>query len=329
MKLISTYSEIVSLENLLSAWQEFLIGKRKKIDVQEFQVHLMDNLMSLHSDFALQRYRHGGYKAFKIQDPKPRDIDKAAVRDRLVHHAIYRKLYPEFDKVFIADSFSCRVNKGTHRAMNRFRSMAYTVSRNHTCTCWVLKLDIRKFFASIDHQILKRILARSIPDRGILWLLSEIIDSFYSTRPGVGLPLGNLTSQLLVNIYMNEFDQFVKHELKEKYYIRYADDFVFLSEDRGFLLKLLQKLDAYLQNCLHLRIHPKKIALTPFASGVDFLGWVHFIDHRTLRTKTKQRMYNRLNKSANEESFQSYLGLLSHGNANRLSEVIKSYALHR
>ncbi|NQV89596.1 MAG: hypothetical protein HQ488_04710 [Parcubacteria group bacterium] len=322
MKPNFTYSDMVSLENLLGAWQGFLIGKRKKMDVQEFQVHLMDNLITLHTDLVRKMYRHGGYQAFKIQDPKPRDIHKAAVRDRLVHHAIYRKLYPEFDKTFITDSFSCRLNKGTHRAMNRFQSMAHKVSQNHTRTCWVLKLDIRKFFASIDHKILKRILSGSISDQEILWLINEIIDSFNSKRPGVGLPLGNLTSQLFVNIYMNEFDQFVKHNLKEKHYIRYADDFVILSEDRDYLLVILTKLDTYLQDHLHLRIHPKKIALATFASGVDFLGWVHFVDHRTLRTSSKRRMYRRLSESPTKQTYQSYIGLLSHGNTEKLRRLV-------
>ncbi len=209
MKITCQLSEVGSLENLLNAWEEFLRGKRGKPDVQDFKLRLMDNLMELHDDLIWKRYQHGGYKAFKIQNPKPRGIHKASVRDRLVHHAIYRVLYPEFDKRFIHDSYSCRRGKGTHKAMDRFRSKAYEVSQNHTRTCWVLKLDIRKFFASIDHRIFENILANAIADEDLLWLTNEIIDSFYSVRPGVGLPLGNLTSQLFVNTYMNEFDQFV------------------------------------------------------------------------------------------------------------------------
>src|SRR3989344_3182623 len=218
-----TYESIISVENLLEAWKEFLRGKRQKRDVQEFQAHLMHNILSLHHDLVSQTYRHGGYQHFKIADPKPRDIHKASVRDRLLHHALYRQLYPFFDRAFIYESYSCRIGKGTHRAMDRFRTFASQVSKNHTRTAWVLKCDIRKFFASIDHQTLFAILERYIPDQNILQLLREVVSSF---PQGValrrGLPLGNLTSQLLVNIYMNEFDQFVKHELKAKYYIRYA-----------------------------------------------------------------------------------------------------------
>ncbi|TSC66901.1 MAG: RNA-directed DNA polymerase, partial [Parcubacteria group bacterium Gr01-1014_72] len=155
---------------------------------------------------------HGAYGHFRVADPKPRDIHKANVRDRLLHRALYRKLYPFFDRTFITDSFSCQIKKGTHRALNRFRSFTYKVSKNHTKTCWVLKCDIRKFFANIDHEILFSILARYIHDTDIFALLKEIIRSFRSythsrewfqgVKTGVGLPLGNLTSQLLVNIYM-------------------------------------------------------------------------------------------------------------------------------
>ena len=145
------FEKIASADNLLEAWREFLPGKRGKRDVQEFQLRLMDNILSLHTDLINGTYRHGGYQAFKISDPKPRDIHKACVRDRLVHHAIYRQLYPFFDRAFIADSFSCRDDKGTLAAINRFRSFAYAASKNNTRTCWVLKCDIRKFFANIDH----------------------------------------------------------------------------------------------------------------------------------------------------------------------------------
>src|SRR3989338_40492 len=198
-----TFEELVSIENLLEAWNEFLKGKRAKRDVQAFSLYLMDHIHGLRQGLLGRTYNHGGYYAFNICDPKPRNIHKAQVRDRLLHHAVHRVLYSYFDKSFIAHSYSCQINKGTHRALRQFRRFAYKVSKNDTQTCWVLKCDIRKFFANIDHRILLKI---------------------FSTKPSVGLPLGNLTSQLFVNVYMNEFDQFVKHQLKAKYYIRYADD---------------------------------------------------------------------------------------------------------
>ena len=295
--------------------------------MQEFQYRLMDNILALHRELKEGTYTHGGYQAFKISDPKPRDIHKATVRDRLVHHALYRKLYPFFDRTFISDSYSCRKGKGTHRAMNRFRAFAYKVSKNHTRTCWVLKCDIRKFFASIDQTVLLEIVRRYIPDTRIDVLITEVVGSFHSIETGKGLPLGNLTSQLLVNVYMNEFDQFVKHTLKAKYYIRYADDFVVMSPDREDLVAFLPRIRIFLSEQLCLDLHPHKVSISTFASGIDFLGWVHFPTHRVLRTATKRRMLRDLGDETNEARLQSYRGMLSHGNAWKLRQVAERQVL--
>lgn len=314
-----SYQDIISVENLLAAWQEFLRGKRKKQDVQEFEYNLMDNVLELHRDLKSKTYSHGSYHAFNISDPKPRNIHKASVRDRLLHHAIHRKLYLFFDKRFISDSYSCRVGKGTHKAMDNFRAYAYRVSKNHTHTTWVLKCDIRKFFASVDQKILMDIVARHIHDSDTVWLINQIVSSFNSGTSGKGLPLGNLTSQLLVNIYMNDFDQFAKHTLKAKYYIRYVDDFVFLSRDKKWLASLIPRIADFLDTKLALTLHPEKVYIKSFASGVDFLGWVHFPDHRVLRTAAKRKMLRTVKENkGNRETVQSYLGLLSHGNAEKL-----------
>ena len=314
-----TYDDIISLPNLLESWKEFARGKRKRKDVQEFERNLMGNIISLHYDLALKTYHHGGYKAFKVNDPKPRDIHKASVRDRVLHRAIYRKLYAFFDRKFIADSYSCRNGKGTHRAMNRFRDFAYKVSKNNTRTAWVLKCDIRKFFASIDHDVLLNILNDSIPDKDIMWLINKVTSSFCSTKVGVGLPLGNLTSQLLTNIYMNEFDQFVKHKIKAKYYIRYADDFVIFSPDRSLLEDIISLITDFLWDKLKLKLHPDKISINTIASGVDYLGWVNFPNHRVLRASTKRRMFKNIKeKKGKVKTVQSYLGLLKHGHTHKL-----------
>jgi len=324
----------------------------------------MDNLLQLHEDLKNLRYEHEEYKDFFINDPKPRHIHKATVRDRVLHHAIHRVLYPFFDKTFISESFSCRIDKGTHKATNRFKDFAYKVSKNNTKTCWILKCDIRRFFDNIDHLILKDILTKYIPNNNVLWLLGKIIDSFckkdqYLGSPMYldtkmpnfarcdvqnaqiniwdiasretsdfrnatrGLPLGNLTSQLFVNIYMNIFDQFVKHKLKVKYYIRYADDFVVLSEDEKWLQYILLKMTDFLKNELRLEVHPKKVFLRTLASGVDFLGFVHFFDHRVLRRATRRRMLKKLKDGPKIEAVQSYMGLLGHGNGYKLKKCIE------
>lgn len=323
------FDDIVCLDNLLGAWREFLKGKRNKKDVQEFAWRLMDNILKLHRDLVNHTYKHSSYQVFHICDPKPRIIHKARVRDRLLHHAIHRLLYPFFDKVFIADSFSCRRSKGVHKALNRFRNLGYKVDKNNTKTCWVLKCDIRKFFASINHSTLIGILRKYIPNENTMWLLKKVIASFNSGKNGAGLPLGNLTSQLFANIYMNEFDQFIKHRLKLKHYLRYADDFVVLAENRAYLDEQIRPIQNFLQNRLQLELHPQKFFIKTLSSGIDFLGWTHFPDHRTLRTTTKKRMLRGIAARPKSETLNSYLGLLNHGNAHKLRDEVLSQFISR
>src|SRR3989338_2253583 len=203
---INEFEKIFSFVNLFKSWQEFARGKKKKTDVGEFSLNLISNLWQLHNDIIGGHYHHGGYTHFKISDPKLRDIHKASVRDRIVHHAIYRALYPCFDIYleaeplsrywFIYDSYACRINKGTHWALRRFASFAADVSCGNFKTVWVLKCDIKKFFASVDHNILKSILFDNIACPQIRYVINQVIDSFSLGDITKGLPLGNLTSQL-------------------------------------------------------------------------------------------------------------------------------------
>lgn len=323
MNISHSYNDIISFQNLLEAWKEFKRGKKKRKDVQEFEYSLMGNIFSLHQELKNKTYKHGPYEAFKINDPKSRDIHKAIVRDRLLHHAIHRRLYPYIDKKFIFDSYSCRKYKGTHRALNRFRYFARKVSKNNTKQCFVLKCDIKKFFASIDQDVLMEIVEKHTLDLDTTLLINKVVRSFKDPTTDKGLPLGNLTSQILVNIYMNEFDQFVKHTLKVKHYIRYADDFVFLNNNKKYLEHILIEVGLFLKEKLKLYLHPNKVSIETFSSGVDFLGWVHFPHHRVLRTVTKKRMFRNIRENqGKEEVVQSYLGLLSHSDAYKLQKEI-------
>ena len=171
------FKDTVALENLLEAWDEFKIDKRKKIDVQIFERNLADNLFALNDDLTQKQYNHGSYFSFIIKDPKVRLIHKATVRDRIVHHAVFRALNPLFEPSFIYDSFSCRERKGTHRAVKRLREFANTVYRRYG-HCYVLKCDIKKFFHSISHTILLGIIAKRIKDSDMLWLIERLINSF-------------------------------------------------------------------------------------------------------------------------------------------------------
>lgn len=324
------FTQIVSIENLFAAWDEFRTGKMGKFDVQMFAQTVETQLFDLHRDLAAGTYRHGAYFAFQITDPKQRLIHKALVCDRIVHHALFSVLNPIFEPTFIANSFSCRVGKGTHKGVATVEQMLRSVSRNNTRPCYVLKCDISKFFASVDHVILPRLISRRLHDERTLVLLREIIGSFHSdfstTFGWKGLPLGNLTSQLFANIYMNEFDQFIKHGLHIKNYARYTDDFVIVSNDREYLENLIPELQNFLTQHLELRLHPAKTFIRKYSQGIDFLGYVIFPNHRLLRTKTKHRIMTRfhdrlleyshglISNQQLEQIAQSYLGVLSHAN---------------
>jgi retron-type reverse transcriptase len=318
-----SYENIISVENLLEAWKEFRKGKHGKKDVQIFERNLMENIISLNAKLNSGDYKHSKYIMFNVSDPKPRTIHKAVVQDRLLHHALHRILYPFYDKKFIFDSYSCRVSKGTHVAINRFRAFSYKVSKNNTQTAWVLKCDIKKFFASIDHSILSKMLNDSVVDLDLCKILFEVINSFYTKKKGVGIPLGNLTSQLFANIYMDRFDKFIKHTLKVKYYIRYADDFVILSSDKKVLQDYLPKIRDFLWCNLRLELNATKVTIKTLASGVDFLGWINFFDHRVLRSSTKRRILRGMqDENRKPGSLPSYLGLISHGNTKKLRNFI-------
>src|SRR3989344_1587111 len=292
------FEQIISPENLFIAWERFKKGKRNKRDVAKFEFDLERNIFKLHRDLKGKKYRHGPYFSFYIRDPKVRHIHKATVRDRVLHHAMFRILNIIFEPTFIPSSFSCRIGKGTHKGIRKVAKMLRTVSKNNTCSCHVLKCDVKKFFDSIDQRLLIHILEKRIKDENTRWLLREIIESYpnvvnererESTAPRKkGVPIGNLTSQLFANVYMNEFDQYVKHVLRVQYYARYTDDFVIIADSQEYLLKLLPLLQAFLKKRLGLRIHPDKVFIRSYHQGIDFLGYGMLPHDIVLRTKTKK-----------------------------------------
>jgi RNA-directed DNA polymerase len=319
------YQQLISIENLFQAFDEFKKGKRKRIDVQSFEKNLEDNLFSLQADLIRKSYKHGGYKSFFVYDPKLRHIHKAGIRDRVVHHLLYKYLYDQFDKSFIFDSYSCRLSKGTHNAVKRLEKLSRIVSKNYNGECWALKLDVKKFFASVDHQVLIDLLGKRIKDQEVLRLLREVIKSF-CTQGGVdkGIPLGNLTSQIFANIYLNELDQFIKHQLKIKYYLRYADDFLILSPNKDDLNQSINLIGAFLKTKLKLELHPNKIILRKLDWGIDFLGYVVLPNYILPRAKTRRRAFKKLKSKiynpSFEQSLQSYLGYFSHANSYKIVE---------
>jgi retron-type reverse transcriptase len=329
------FDSIIDLENLFSAWDAFKSDKRKKTDVLEFEWELEEHIFKLHRELKNQTYRHAGYKGFYISDPKQRHIHKASVRDRILHHAVFSVINPLFEPTFITSSFSCRVGYGAHRGVAALATAMRKVSKNNTQPCYVLKCDVRKFFDSVDHEILLAILGKRIKDEKTMWLLRSIVESYSSDAGSTkGIPIGNLTSQLFANIYMNEFDQFIKHVIRAKYYVRYTDDFAIVSDGCQSLVELLPQIENFLASRLALTLHPHKITLSKFCQGIDFLGYVIFPHHRLVRAKTRRRMFKKMqwrmtdyqkgaiDKSAFEWSLQSYLGVLSHADAYHLEEKL-------
>jgi len=309
-------------------------------------------------------YAHGQYTRFVVCDPKRREIAKASVRDRVLHHAIHRVLAPLFDVSFIFDSYSSRAGKGTHTAGKRFRQFAWALSRNHTKTVWVLQLDVRRFFDSVDHEVLLGLLRKKIlnletfvchcePEwrcnpgctgrniwittsrrnaetrndgkenmESLLHLLEIIVRSF-ETAPGKGIPLGNLTSQLFSNVYLDPLDQFAKRILRAEYYLRYADDIAILSRDRAFLERCRDEISGFLGRELGLELHPKKVTLKRWHEGIDFLGYVHFPFHAILRTKTKRRISARLSPKNAASYFGVTRHVRAHGIERNMRDILK------
>lgn len=334
------FEKIISLENLFAAWDAFKSDKRNRFDVQVFERNLEENIFELHRNLKAKKYKHGAYSGFWIRDPKPRHIHKATVRDRVLHHAIFNTLNPIFEPTFIAQSFSCRVGRGTHKGIEALGTITNKISKNSHKSTFALKCDVKKFFDSVDHDILLKILSRKIKDADAMWLLSEIVRSFISKEANIfehrGLPIGNLTSQLFANVYMNEFDQFMKHELRVGHYLRYTDDFVVISDSKEYLEKLIQPTNQFLKEKLGLKLHPNKVSIRKFNQGIDFLGYVVLPHYRQLRTKTKKRIFkkifsrvleqkhNLISNKTLEQSLQSYLGVLSHADSYKLSQKLKN-----
>jgi len=337
------FMQISNPEHLFEAWDEFKKGKGNKPDVLQFEQNLEKNIFQLSRDLKQKIYTHDAYKGFFISDPKKRHIHKASVRDRVLHHAIFKALNPIFEPTFIATSFSCRIGKGTHKGVMAVEHMLRQESKNYTHTCYALKCDVKKFFDSIDHEILLFILAQKIRSTDTMWLLQKVIEGYRSKSENVramGVPIGNLTSQLFANVYLGELDHYMKHTLKVKKYARYTDDFMVVSQDSSYLTNLLTPIEDFLRQELKLELHPEKVMIRKVIQGVDFLGYVVFPHHILLRKRTQRRIERKLREKVllckrgclSKESFTqtwcSYRGVLSHAHTFKvLKEWEKQYQI--
>ena len=329
------FHDIVSVSNLLLAWKRFSKGKRKNPEVAKFELHLEHHLFSLHKALIDKTYAHDPYVEFVVHDPKRRNIHKASVRDRVFHQALFQKLYPVFDKHFICDSYSSRENKGTHLGVTRLENACRKETKNWRAPAYVLKCDIRKFFDSIDKDILKDLLFQKIIDPDVRSLIEKNLNSFEKI-PSKGLPLGNVTSQLFANMYMNEFDQYVKHVLKARHYFRYCDDFVFVSKDRNWLIEILPLITQFLKERLLLDVHPHKVHLRKISTGIDFLGYVVRPHVKTVRNSTRRRIVRKVGLARKivlsgemsideyEATLESYKGVISHARDRELDTFLQN-----
>jgi len=288
------YPQICTFENLYLAFRAAARGKRGKPKVAAFEHNLEPNLFRLQEELLAQTYHPGPYTHFPIRDPKPRIISAAPFRDRVVHHALVRVIEPIFEPRFVHDSYACRKGKGTHRALDRCQEFA----RRYL---YVLQCDLVHFFPSIDHAVLREILARLIVDRRTLWLIDLIIESgghvpnrypptyfpgddlFAANRPR-GLPIGNLTSQFWANCYLDPLDQFIKQELKCRAYLRYVDDLLLFDDHKPTLWRWKAAMADLLAG-QRLCMHDRESTVYPVTNGIPFLGFRIYPDRRHLKRR--------------------------------------------
>lgn len=279
------YTQLCSYDNLFLAYEKARKGKTTKEYVLEFEKNLNENLQQLRLELLFHAYKPRSLKIFILRDPKTRKISKSHFRDRIVHHAIYNVIGPLFENGFIYDSYANRKGKGTLKAIARFDQFKKIVSHNFSRKVYVLKVDIKSYFDTVDSQILLSILQKKIPDQRILWLIKTILSNYKTSVQGKGMPLGNLTSQFFANVYLNELDQFVKHQLRAKFYIRYVDDFVIFHTSREQLEAYKTVIGIFLRKNIALQLHPLKSKIIPLERGTEFLGVKIFPHHLLIKQK--------------------------------------------
>lgn len=349
----------IDLAELFEAYADCRRNKRNTVNALAFEVDYEHELIRLWEEIHAGTYQPGRSIAFIVDKPVKREIFAADFRDRVVHHLVINKLNPLFERLFIQDSYACRKHKGTQAGILRASRFIRQCSHAYTRNCYILKLDIQGFFMAINKRILwgklRDFIALHYPhqDQGLLLeLCHKILDnnptkncfikggrrnwdglppdkSLFHSRPYCGLPIGNLTSQIFANFYMNSFDHFMKHDLGIRYYGRYVDDFLLVHQDRAYLKSLIPRIADFLSKELELTLHPRKVYLQHYTRGVTFLG-MKLKPHRIVAGKRiKGNFYNAITKyndiackqkpnkdekDAFLSSMNSYLGILKQYN---------------
>ena len=292
----------ISLADVWRSFVAFRTGKKPSRAIVEFEYDLLDNIIKLAAELQTGSYKHSPYAHMIVNDNKRRDIAVASVRDRVVHRLLYDYLVTIWDKTFNYDAWSCRQNKGLHGAIDRAQRFMWQYKDG-----WLWRGDITKLFDSVDKHTMKRLLRRRVNDPTALWLLDEIIDSYSSFESARGIPIGNLTSQILANIYLNELDRFIKHSIKPSSYLRYGDDWLCFMSDKVQLENARLKAESFLRGELGLNINPKANFIKPVRAGVSYLGVDLWSRGRRLDKDAQEKM----ERSLNSRNIASYKALLT------------------
>lgn len=307
------FKQIISIDNLELADINARKGKLNQPCIKKHDEHKEENILYLNYQLCNKLYTTSEYTTFTILDPKERLVYRLPYYpDRIVHHAIMNVLEPIFVSTFTNDTYSCIKYRGIHSASEKLKK----VLRNFKETTYCLKIDIKKFYPSVNHDILKNLLRRKFKDKDLLWLLYDIIDS------ADGLPIGNYLSQYLANFYLSYFDHWIKETQGVLNYFRYADDMVFLSDSKQFLHNLLSKIKSYLTDNLKLILKHNYQIFSVASRGIDFLGYVFYHTHTRVRKRIKQSFARMLKYNPNKSSIDSYLGWLKHGNCINLTNKL-------
>lgn len=297
----------ISIANIWRSWFDFVKGKRKTLELELYRYHLEANLTKLREEIISSNYRHGEYRQFVVCDNKRRQIKVASVKDRVVHRVVYNYLVGVYDKSFIFDAWSCRKNKGLLGAIIRAQKF---MRSNPGSFVW--RADIKKFFDNVDRQILWDVLRRKVRDNTALFLLAEVMGlprrkNSLIFPPEKGIPIGNLTSQVLANIYLNEFDRFIKHRQNVKYYLRYGDDFIIFANSLDALQLARSEAIEYLETKLNLSVNRNNDIILKTKQGIRYLGVQIFPGGR----KLTQRSWYRAISNLSSQNYSSYWGLVN------------------
>lgn len=319
------WPDIIDFGSLLHAWSRTEKGRRRQHDVLAFKANLEPNLINIQNHLIYKTYETGPYKDFQIYEPKQRTVSALPLKDRVVQHSLVGVIEPIFESRFIAQSYACRPGKGAHQGADKVQTYMREVKREHG-QVYALKADIAKYFPSVCHDVLRRLLRRRIACPDTLWLLDQIIsstDDEGSLLPR-GIPIGNLTSQLFANIYLHELDMFAKNDLREARYVRYMDDFVVIHHDKDHLHSVRADIEHFLWSELGLRTN-SKTQVFPIEKkggrGLDFLGYRIWPTHRALRKDSIQRMRKKM-------KYMAKLYGLGQMEAPAIQAVVRSWVGH-